>query len=352
MIGRHISPVSQSPVSFSFVFVQEWYIYQEMGRGWRPTSSTLSGFSVPLKMSSITSQLESLVNADKSSLDTNPAERRRALNLVRQLQAQLDSPVDIILRLAWQGTLYIAGLKTCMDLKVFDILGESADFVSIAELSKRTGADEALLSRILRHVAAMGGIREKEPLAYASTPFSDALRRKEINAGIDFVFDISAPVATALPKWLQKIGYKDPLSSNECCWHVAKRTEKGLFDYLNDHPGELATFAAHMSGYSENRGIWLDVYPISRILEGADAEGTLLVDVGGGRGHDMERFRLRASQQHPGRIVVQDLPLVVDQAKKDRVDSSIEFIAHDFFKPQPVKRKQLPSSCSGKNDPL
>jgi O-methyltransferase domain len=316
-------------------------------------SSSPSAYSISLIMSSFISQLESLVKADKLSLNANVAERRRALDLIRKLQIQLDSPVDSILRLVWQDTLYIAALKSCMDLKVFDILGESSDFVPIAELSKRTGANEALLARILRHVAAMGGIREKEPpLAYASTPYSDALRRKEINAGIDFIFSISAPVAATLPTWLEKIGYKDPLSSDDCCWNIAKHTDKGLFDYLNAHPTELATFAAHMSGYSEGRGIWLDLYPLSRILEGADPEGALLVDVGGGRGHDVERFRLRASQQQLGKIIVQDLPLVVEEAKKHQVDSSIEFIVHDFFTPQPVKRKQLSSSCSGRRSAL
>lgn len=211
------------------------------------SGSSPSVFSVSLIMSSFTSQLESLVKADKSSLDSNVAERRRALNLVRKLQVQLDSPVDTILRLAWQETLYIAGLKSCMDLKVFDILGESSDFIPISELSKRTGANEALLARVLRHVAAMGGIREKEPpLAYASTPFSTALRRKEINAGIDFIFNISAPVATTLPTWLEKFGYKDPLSSDDCCWHIAKRTGKGLFDYLNAHPTARSICGPHV----------------------------------------------------------------------------------------------------------
>jgi hypothetical protein len=340
-----------SPVSFGGMLLVEVYITDERRGNSEHLPTCHQVFN--LIMSSFTSQLESLVKADKSNLTANVSERRRALDLVRKLQVQLDSPIDRILRLAWQETLYIAGLKSCMDLKVFDILGESSDFVPIDELSKRTRANEALLARILRHVAAMGGIREKEPpLAYASTPFSDSLRRKEINAGIDFIFNISAPVATTLPTWLERIGYKDPLSSDDCCWHIAKQTDKGLFEYLNAHPTELAAFAAHMSGYSEGRGIWLDLYPLSRILEGADPEGALLVDIGGGRGHDMERFRLRASQQQLGRIIVQDLPLVVDEAKKDQVDSSIEFVAHDFFTPQPVKRKKLPSECLGRIFPL
>lgn len=119
------------------------------------------------------------------------------------------------------------------------------------------------------------------------------MRRKEIISGVGFFFNIAVPIATTLLAWLNKTGHVDLLSSNDGSWSMARGTEKGLFDHLNGHPMELASFAAHMSGYSEDRGIWFDIYPVGGILEGCDDSTPLLVDVGGGRGHDMDSSRFR-----------------------------------------------------------
>jgi hypothetical protein len=71
------------------------------------------------------------------------------------------------------------------------------------------------------------------------------------------------------------------------------------------------------------------------VLDGADPEGVLLVDVGGGLCHDVEKFALKYPSSR-GRLVVQDPPSVIDEAKAQG-KAGIEFIAYDFFQPQPVK---------------
>ena len=80
-----------------------------------------------------------------------------------------------------------------------------------------------------------------------------------------------------------------------------------------------------------------DFYPVqTSLIRGAriDADAVLLVDVGGSLGHDLVEFR-RKHPRAPGRLVLQDLPAVVEQVKE--IEDGIESMAHDFFTDQPIK---------------
>ena len=95
-----------------------------------------------------------------------------------------------------------------------------------------------------------------------------------------------------------------------------------------------------MSGYRQGKRSWMDegFYPLEGRLgldaEDGDKDVVLLVDVGGGLGHDLEELKLK----HPGlqgRLVLQDQPEVIAQISK--ASNGIELTAHDFFTPQSVK---------------
>jgi hypothetical protein len=81
---------------------------------------------------------------------------------------------------------------------------------------------------------------------------------------------------------------------------------------------------------------WLSWFPFrERILEGARPGEVLLVDVGGGRGHDAVAFKKRIDKESPGaRVVLQDLPAVLSDVSN--LDG-IEKVSHDFFTPQVIK---------------
>ena len=84
---------------------------------------------------------------------------------------------------------------------------------------------------------------------------------------------------------------------------------------------------------------WTDWYPVrSHILDGADSESTLLVDVGGGFGHDLEAF-FRAFPETQGRLVLQDLPEVLARVppSPSQEGMGIRVVPHDFFRPQPER---------------
>lgn len=94
-----------------------------------------------------------------------------------------------------------------------------------------------------------------------------------------------------------------------------------------------------MSGYRQGKPTWTDAnfYPVSENLgrglkENKDA--VLLVDIGGGLGHDLEDFKGKYPQL-PGRLILQERPEVIAQITETK--QSIEPTVHDFFTPQPVK---------------
>ena len=110
----------------------------------------------------------------------------------------------------------------------------------------------------------------------------------------------------------------------------------------NGTPPAAYQFGQMLTAWSENRQHWMDpgYYPvIERLAEGAkaDKDAVLLVDVGGSNGHDLEQFH-KKHPDVPGRLVLQDLPDIIAQAKPS---APIEATVHDFFTPQPVKGRHL-----------
>ena len=69
-----------------------------------------------------------------------------------------------------------------------------------------------------------------------------------------------------------------------------------------------------------------------------DPDAILLVDIGGGVGHDMKHFRAKHSHL-PGRLVVQDLPGTIEYAR-GQPHEGVELCEYDMFTPQPIKGKQ------------
>ena len=81
---------------------------------------------------------------------------------------------------------------------------------------------------------------------------------------------------------------------------------------------------------------WFDLYPVeSRLVEGADrsSETVFLVDVAGGRGHDILSLNSRFPDL-PGRLIVQDLPRTFEDYV---APEGIEAQPYDIFTTQPIK---------------
>ncbi|KAF6521492.1 hypothetical protein HZS61_015750 [Fusarium oxysporum f. sp. conglutinans] len=116
------------------------------------------------------------------------------------------------------------------------------------------------------------------------------------------------------------------------------RTDKPFFSILRDNARLGKGFNSFMAGYAKARPQWTEVYPYKeRLGEDTDASAPWLFDVGGGLGHELLGLAL---ENVPGRLVLQDLSAVIEEAKSSgNLPKIIEAIPHDFFTPQPAECK-------------
>jgi hypothetical protein len=154
---------------------------------------------------------------------------------------------------------------------------------------------------------------------------------------------------TSLPAHLKKTGYANPSNGRAAAFQDGYNTSSHFFEYLQTHPAHAEQFNNHMTAYHQGRPSWMDVgfYPVPELAQGVAAEDVLLVDVGGGVGHDLAEFR-RKWPGVPGRLVLQDLGDVIEQARvmNRETERGVEATVHDFFTEQPVKGTFLPSFLS------
>lgn len=182
---------------------------------------------------------------------------------------------------------------------------------------------------------------------------TDGLAEDRFQRTIEFCYDVSRPAFGAWPDFFARHGYRaDAVTPTEGPFQHAHRKPgvdpDGFFPWLEANPPQLARFASFMGAYRAGHINWWDrdaFYPLrARLVEGFDDAGAgssssnvFLVDVGGGRGHDLDQLlAVHKREDLPGRVVLQDLAPVIDSIE-DKAAKAFEPAVHDFFTPEPVR---------------
>ena len=157
----------------------------------------------------------------------------------------------------------------------------------------------------------------------------------------------------ALPDYFRKTHNHNPQDGRNCAFQLGLETPLHFFEYLT---GDVAhKFHHHMASYRQGRPHWMDVgfYPVPSLVAGVTIgdDDTLLVDIGGGLGQDLQAFRHRWPDL-PGRLVLQDRPEVIERATQMKLDPSIILMSHDFFTDQKVQGKLVVQSPVGKKQKM
>jgi hypothetical protein len=237
-----------------------------------------------------------------------------------------------------------ANIKIAVDVKLFQLLKDAGEAgLSETALSEKTGIEADLLQRLARHLVAMNVLTFYNG-TFHGTKLSDALAAENYQESISFCYEAARPSFNAFPEFFKQYGYKaPPLSSVEGPFQFAHKTELPFFAWLNTTPPFMSYFASFMTAYRAGKANWYDpgFYPVAeRLIKGFDTEvsgDAFLVDVGGGRGHDLQLFAAQ-HPSHPGKLLLQDQEPVIAEVVATGMESKpFEAKAHDFFTPQPVK---------------
>ena len=151
--------------------------------------------------------------------------------------------------------------------------------------------------------------------------------------------DDSGTVLFRINEYFRRFGYKCPTDSLNGPFQWVLNTKLPYFEWIHESPEMMGDFNTLMQGMRSTRKHWVDWFPVDKELFNGFAGGkndVLMVDLGGGRGHDLERF-LADFPDAKGHLVLQDLPATISDVKE--LSDGITTVAHDFFTPQPVKGK-------------
>ncbi|KAF9873097.1 sterigmatocystin 8-o-methyltransferase [Colletotrichum karsti] len=267
------------------------------------------------------------------------AARLSMLASARSLVHALETPRETMIKHCWAQPAAFAALTYAVDSGLFTSMAQHDGPHKVTDLAATLGHDPALLGRIMRHLGAMQYIVETGPDEYKATNFSRALTITIMGAGYPCVAGACMEALAKFHEFAKKTNYREPHDVFNSPLQYGYKTKLDCFSHFAANSPYDMQFAQHMGAYRQGRPSWMDdgFYPVQeRLLDGFDSSKNevLLVDVGGSFGHDIDEFR-RKHPKAPGRLVVQDLPSVIDQI--DKLDGEIERMGHDFFNEQPIK---------------
>ena len=194
---------------------------------------------------------------------------------------------------------------------------------------------------MMRQIAGQHLVVETTEDTFAPTPWATALATDPALSAVygEFYGQLNNPMFRSLPYFLKQTGFKSPSDVNDCNWQYWKGTSNNLFQDLATNPAMATDFHAAMQCHSKyNLTPWPEVYPTDTVVSAAKPDRALVVDIGGSKGHDLEKFRLRHPDVPEGSLILQDLPDVVADVQVDR---AISARAYDFFTPQPVQGARI-----------
>ncbi|KAL1842331.1 hypothetical protein VTJ49DRAFT_5499 [Mycothermus thermophilus] len=301
-------------------------------------------------------QLIANLEGISASSFANEAERIRARDAVFEALRRIQSPWDIAWDQVWVSGAINACVSTLIEAGVFTKWAEAGgEPITCARLAELTGADELLIRRMMRAIAGQHLVIEVAPDTYARTAWAKTLVEDKAFPNIyrGFYHELNNPMFLTLPAYLKSTNFRNPTNVNDCNLQFWRGNPENLFQYIGNNPALTSHFNDAMECHSKyNLTSWVDIYPTDTVLKAAAAKAQsttangatqpppLVVDVGGGKGHDLLKFLARHPSIPDGSLVLEDLPDILkgveESLAKDNA-TAISVHPHDFFTPQPAR---------------
>ncbi|KAI9367783.1 O-methyltransferase [Aspergillus egyptiacus] len=280
------------------------------------------------------------ITEDVKHLSSDTGEiRKNAISKCRSLLQALSTPREIMVDHCWGQIGAMMAVAFGVDSGLWALMAQSGNQPQkVSELASSLGIEPKLLSRLMRHLGAMGLLHEVGPDEYRATNYTKALSLPQIGNGYLGLTASTSAGALKFHEYSRKRGWVNPVDPQDTSLMNAYGTDKDLFSWVHEL-GYGTHLNDYLGGYNLGRPRWMDpnVYPVKeRLIHGADPspDAPFLVDVGGNVGHDLARFRARYPDA-PGKLILQDLPMMICQIKD--LDPAIVRMEYDFRDEQPSK---------------
>ena len=155
--------------------------------------------------------------------------------------------------------------------------------------------------------------------------------------GYSVSFDTVGPVFQELPDYLAETKYSNITDNGKTVIQKAYKMNLPGFVWFPSQPKRFAYFQQVMTVQRAGALDWLSIYPVEQEIGAwsASPNKALLVDVGGGFGHQCLAFRARYPKLL-GRVILQDIPQTLEHVQPME---SVEKMVQNFFEPQVIKGK-------------
>ncbi|KAM5515656.1 O-methyltransferase [Fusarium oxysporum f. sp. phaseoli] len=243
-------------------------------------------------------------------------ERLRVRAAARRLLARVETPHERVWGFCFEHPAVFAALQTAIDLGIWKAWTKEG--------------------RLFRLLAAFYVVEEAGVDTFKPTPFSYIIgdESTKVRASLEAATYQYISAGQNLPKHLAKIGYKVPTAAEDNNYAGSDPDGLNFFGRLQKSPEYYEAFTGYMEAWTSWKTPWTKIYDPSNLIEGADLSKPLVVDVGGNTGIDISHMLKVRPDLPKGVLVLQDLPEIIERAD---VDEKITAMAHDFFKPQPVR---------------
>lgn len=207
---------------------------------------------------------------------------------------------------------------------------------------------EEYIERMLRAVAGMHLVDETAPHTFRANELTRTLSEPGFDLGFQELLDNAlGPHSTIshMTNWARDHKYIAPQRSTEGPYQEARNIvgTTTFQHWVKEDPASLSNLSALMKVIQRDRLNWSEWFPADVLFKAPTSKGdVLLVDVGGGLGHDTTGLARRYPDKEV-EFVVEDLPSVIAETRNETLDHRIKLVEHDFFKPQPVKGAKIVS---------
>ncbi|GLA30091.1 hypothetical protein AnigIFM63326_008288 [Aspergillus niger] len=269
-------------------------------------------------VATLTSAINTAV-ANLAGKDEIPeAARYQLLEAIDKLRVAVEPPLLTIRNFCF-GHHSLVAIRVAMDMGIFDAFASTKNGEMTADaLNEKTKGDKGLLVRIMRvlcanHIFEETGVEKYHQLPLAIMFATDSPPSEVIK---HFHSDMKASVHSY--DYFEARGYQNPEDAYDTTFQLAFGTKEHYFEWLQHNPEELHAFNTVME--IGNRSL---------------EDRVLLVDIGGGKGHDISGFKRKYTEiKH--QLIVLDLPKVIEDIQEPLIEG-IKVVGYNMFDPQPIK---------------